>query len=134
MYIREGGNADNVTTHMNRVLIVDADDNLCGALRYRSVGKYDVVACVSFKLGLQEVESNFFDIIIAAYRLPDGFGMDLSVVTRNKNPCPFILIMPEHSIELKDEAERSGVQSFLWRPFKIEVLQAKVDALLSSMR
>ena len=61
---------------MNRVLLVDDEQNVINALRRELQGDYEIEAFVSPREALQRCQDARFDLVIADYRMPEMDGVE----------------------------------------------------------
>jgi DNA-binding response OmpR family regulator len=114
-----------------RALIVE-DDARLGALLKRVLGEegYEATWCTTLAEGLQQAASTF-DVIVLDWMLPDGDGPAFCEAVRANNVFSPILMLTARG-ELKDRVQglRSGADDYLVKPFEVEELLARVDALV----
>ena len=109
------------------ILIVDDDIDLCILLANR-LKNYHMVKIVHTLHDARHMMTTFPpDILFLDNNLPDGVGFDLLVEIRSRGSLPVVMMTADHSITLKTEAEKLGVRSFLWKPFKVNDIVTLID-------
>ena len=85
---------------------------------------YEIDEAETLKEGVEKVEGNHYDLILADLRLPDGSGMELvRKVKREKPETEVIIITAFASTETIKEAFELGVYDYVEKPFKLEDLK-----------
>ncbi len=85
---------------------------------------YEIDEAETLKEGVEKVEENHYDLILADLRLPDGSGMELvRKVKREKPETEVIIITAFASTETIKEAFELGVYDYVEKPFKLEDLK-----------
>ena len=80
-------------------------------------------------LGLRQIESQEFDLVLLDLSLPDSWGMDtLRRVRKSSRNLPVVLMTGATMSEIADEAEREGALACL---FKHNLEASKMAAILS---
>ncbi|MES2809654.1 MAG: response regulator transcription factor [Bacteroidota bacterium] len=118
---------------MKKILLVEDDPNLGLLLQdYLQIkGKFDVVLCTDGEQGLQAFTKNTFDILILDVMMPKKDGFTLGKDIRKINPhVPIIFATAKGMIEDKTEAFTLGGDDYITKPFRIEELLLRINALL----
>ncbi|ADY53653.1 two component transcriptional regulator, winged helix family [Pseudopedobacter saltans DSM 12145] len=116
-----------------RVLLVEDDPNLGAILEdYLSLkGKFDVKLCKNGEEGLKAFTSNEFDICILDVMMPKKDGLSLGKDIRKINSTvPIIFATAKGMLEDKTEAFGLGGDDYITKPFRIEELLLRINALL----
>ena len=72
---------------MNKILIIDDEEKLRSLMaRIISLEGFEVVEASDCKSGLKKAEQNELDVILCDVKLPDGNGVELTSVLKEK--CP----------------------------------------------
>ena len=71
-----------------------------------------------------------FDLLIVDLMLPDGDGMALPELVRNRCPTPSIVLSAESGAEQQEEARRRGFAEYLVKPVKWESVRAAILRVL----
>ncbi|MFC5283143.1 response regulator transcription factor [Pedobacter alpinus] len=116
-----------------KLLLVEDDPNLGILLEdYLSLkGKFDVVLCTDGEQGLKAFVDNEFDICIFDVMMPKKDGFSLAKDVRKINPTiPIIFATAKGMMEDKTEAYNLGGDDYITKPFRIEELLLRINALL----
>jgi DNA-binding response OmpR family regulator len=118
---------------MKKILLVEDDPNLGLLLQdyLQLKGKFDVVLCTDGEQGLQAFTKNTFDLLILDIMMPKKDGFTLGKDVRKINPdVPIIFATAKGMIEDKTEAYTLGGDDYITKPFRIEELLLRINALL----
>jgi DNA-binding response OmpR family regulator len=118
---------------MKKILLVEDDPNLGLLLQdyLQLKGKFDVVLCTDGEQGLQTFTKNTFDLLILDVMMPKKDGFTLGKDVRKINPnVPIIFATAKGMIEDKTEAFNLGGDDYITKPFRIEELLLRINALL----
>jgi DNA-binding response OmpR family regulator len=118
---------------MKKILLVEDDPNLGLLLQdyLQLKGKFDVVLCTDGEQGLQAFTKNTFDLLILDVMMPKKDGFTLGKDVRKINPeVPIIFATAKGMIEDKTEAFTLGGDDYITKPFRIEELLLRINALL----
>lgn len=113
-----------------KILVVDDDPTVVESLEacYNGV----LYSAGSLKEAREQLKNNKPDMVILDRRLPDGDGLELCVDIR-KDPqcCSVPVLMLTAKVELCDKilGFKLGADDYLTKPFKLEELKARVEAL-----
>ncbi|MFD1629194.1 response regulator transcription factor [Pseudopedobacter beijingensis] len=116
-----------------RVLLVEDDPNLGAILEdYLSLkGKFEVTLCTDGDEGLKAFTSKDFDICILDVMMPKKDGLSLGKDIRKINSTiPIIFATAKGMLEDKAEAFGLGGDDYITKPFRIEELLLRINALL----
>lgn len=116
-----------------KVLLVEDDPNLGMLLDdYLSLkGKFDVVLCTDGDEGLKAFVGQHFDICILDVMMPKKDGFSLAKDIRKINDqVPIIFATAKGMMEDKSEAFNLGGDDYITKPFRIEELLLRINALL----
>ncbi len=79
---------------MNKILIIDDEEKLRNLMaRIISLEGFEVVQADNCNSGLKKAEQQDFDIILCDVKLPDGNGVELTVVLKEKHPATEIILL-----------------------------------------
>jgi DNA-binding response OmpR family regulator len=116
-----------------RILLVEDDPNLGLLLQdyLQLKGKFDVVLCVDGEEGLRAFNKQSFDLCILDVMMPkkDGFALGKEIRRVNKN-IPIIFATAKSMMEDKASAYDLGGDDYITKPFRIEELLLRINALL----
>ncbi len=118
---------------MKKILLVEDDPNLGLLLQdyLQLKGKYEVVLAKDGEEGLSVFNSDSFDLCILDVMMPKKDGFSLGKDIRKKDPrIPIIFATAKAMIEDKSEAFDLGGDDYITKPFRIEELLMRINALL----
>jgi len=118
---------------MKRILLVEDDPNLGLLLQdyLQLKGKFDVVLCTDGEEGLRAFSKQEFDLCILDVMMPkkDGFTLGKEIRKINQD-IPIIFATAKAMIEDKASAYDLGGDDYITKPFRIEELLLRINALL----
>ena len=118
---------------MKRILLAEDDPNLGMLLQdyLQLKGKFEVVLCRDGDEALRAFTKEHFDLCIFDVMMPKKDGFTLAKDIRGINPnIPIIFATAKAMIEDKSEAYNLGGDDYITKPFRIEELLLRVNALL----
>lgn len=113
------------------ILVVEDDAQLSELLvRVFSEEGHAVVACALVREAETAAASRSFDIAVVDWMLPDGEGIELCARFRRRHPpVPVLMLTARGEVADRVAGLRSGADDYLTKPFDIEELLARVDAI-----
>lgn len=118
---------------MKRILLVEDDPNLGLLLQdyLQLKGKFDVVLCTDGEDGLRTFSRQEFDLCILDVMMPkkDGFTLGKEIRKINQD-IPIIFATAKAMMEDKASAYDLGGDDYITKPFRIEELLLRINALL----
>lgn len=118
---------------MKKILLVEDDPNLGLLLQdyLQLKGKFEVVLCVDGDEGLKAFNKQSFDLCILDVMMPkkDGFTLGKDIRKINEQ-VPIIFATAKALMEDKASAYDLGGDDYITKPFKIEELLLRINALL----
>jgi DNA-binding response OmpR family regulator len=118
---------------MKKILLVEDDPNLGMLLQdyLQLKGKFDIVLCVDGEEGLRAFNKQTFDLCILDVMMPkkDGFALGKEIRKLNEN-VPIIFATAKAMMEDKASAYDLGGDDYITKPFRIEELLLRINALL----
>jgi len=118
---------------MKKILLVEDDPNLGLLLQdyLQLKGKFDVVLCVDGEEGLKMFGKHSFDLCILDVMMPkkDGFTLGKEIRKINEQ-VPIIFATAKAMMEDKASAYDLGGDDYITKPFRIEELLLRINALL----
>src|ERR1700761_2853852 len=118
---------------MKKLLLVEDDPNLGLLLQdyLQLKGKFEVVLCTDGEEGLNAFTKQNFDLLILDVMMPkkDGFTLGKDVRKINSH-IPIIFATAKGMIEDKTQAFTLGGDDYITKPFRIEELLLRINALL----
>jgi len=118
---------------MKKILLVEDDPNLGLLLQdyLQLKGKFDVVLCKDGEEGLRMFTKSAYDLLILDVMMPkkDGFTLGKDIRKINSH-VPIIFATAKGMIEDKTQAFNLGGDDYITKPFRIEELLLRINALL----
>jgi DNA-binding response OmpR family regulator len=122
---------------MKRILLVEDDPNLGMLLQdyLQLKGKFDVILAVDGDEGLKAFTKQDFDLCILDVMMPkkDGFTLGKEIRKINAN-IPIIFATAKAMMEDKASAYDLGGDDYITKPFRIEELLLRINALLKRVQ
>jgi len=118
---------------MKKILLVEDDPNLGMLLQdyLQLKGKFDVVLSKDGEEGLRAFTKDKFDLCILDVMMPKKDGFTLAKDIRKINAAvPIIFATAKGMMEDKVEAFTIGGDDYITKPFRIEELLLRINALL----
>ena len=116
---------------MNRILIIDDDEELCELVSEYLTGEgFETTAVHTGKIGLEKVSAENFDLVTLDVMLPEMNGFDVLRELRKSSQIPVLMLTARG-----DEVERIvgleiGADDYLAKPFNPRELAARIRAIL----
>ena len=118
---------------MKKILLVEDDPNLGMLLQdyLQLKGKFDVVLCADGEEGIKAFNKQSFDLCILDVMMPkkDGFTLGKEIRKANQH-VPIIFATAKAMMEDKASAYDLGGDDYITKPFRIEELLLRINALL----
>jgi DNA-binding response OmpR family regulator len=118
---------------MKKILLVEDDPNLGLLLQdyLQLKGKFDVILCSDGEEGLRAFTRQNYDLVILDVMMPKKDGFTLGKEIRKINgQVPLIFATAKGMIEDKTQAFNLGGDDYITKPFRIEELLLRINALL----
>ena len=116
----------------SHLLLVEDDPNLGDILReYLSLKGFQTTLCTDGQAGFSAFIKGNFDMCILDVMMPimDGFTLADKIRANNKN-IPIIFLTAKGMKEDKLEGFRLGADDYITKPFSMEELQLRINAIL----
>ena len=119
-----------------RILIADDDPDIVDLLEtyYKRKG-FEVIVVTNGKDALQKIESEKFDLVLMDVMMPyiDGYHVTYEVTSKFGVAAPKVIIMTSRDVASeRGIAMLSGAQDVVQKPFTLDDLDKKVEALLGA--
>lgn len=118
---------------MHKILLAEDDPNLGDLLKdYLELkGKYEVVLCQDGEQALDQFRKNRFDLCILDVMMPkkDGFSLGKDI-RKMDDSVPIIFATAKGMMEDKTQAFELGGDDYVTKPFRVEELLLRIQALL----
>ena len=116
---------------MNILLVEDEQkiaDFVCEGLRAKS---FNVTHCADGHRGYEVASKNTFDVIILDIMLPGRDGLDiLRSLRKDRIDTPIILLTARNELGDRVQGLEMGADDYLAKPFYVEELNARIQALI----
>jgi two-component system copper resistance phosphate regulon response regulator CusR len=113
-------------------LLVVEDDRTVGQYVKRGLAEagYQVDLVGDGAEGLQLASDGHYDVLVLDLRLPSMEGRDVLRTLRDRgNPVPVLVLTAQDAVDYKVQALRMGADDYVTKPFALEELLARVEAL-----
>jgi DNA-binding NtrC family response regulator len=110
---------------MDKILIIDDEKSIIDLLTivFKKEG-YSVLSSLSAPRGIDLIDKEDFDLILADIKLPQMSGMDILRHVMDKTPnTPVIMITAYGTLKQAVEAFKNGAVDYVVKPFDIEELK-----------
>lgn len=117
---------------MIHILVVEDDEKLNRALcTYLRANGYEAKGVLSASDAYDEMYSRLYDFIISDIMMPgiDGFAFAKTVRELNKN-VPLLFMSARDDLAAKREGFQIGIDDYIVKPFELDELLLRVQALL----
>lgn len=124
-------NNDKGVSLLKKILLIEADNSFAEKIKEafeKNVGTVTIVN--ETKQGVRQVLEDNWDIVIADWSLDGIDGLRICSVVRAINELPLILLSQFTELQNRVKAFEYGVDDILCKPFDMEELIARVQALL----
>jgi two-component system response regulator PilR (NtrC family) len=117
-----------------RILVVDDEPGLRDMLGilFRREG-YEVALAPGFETGKEAAKSTPepYGVVLTDLMMPDGSGLDLLTVVKERSPQTEVIVMTAHStLETAIDSMKRGAYDFVTKPFATSELRALVSKAL----
>ncbi len=112
-----------------RIVIIDDDPDLCELINDALSNDYDVQSTTRADEALGLVEDLKPAIVILDINLPNGNGLELCEQISENSKALVLLVSGENTLDMRLQAYQHGGADFMAKPFRIQELRAKVEAL-----
>jgi DNA-binding response OmpR family regulator len=114
-----------------KILVVE-DDKTVGQYVKRGLeeARFTVDLVTEGAEGLQLASSGHYDLVVLDLRLPGLTGQELLRTLRDRgHTVPVLVLTAQDSVDFKVQALRMGADDYVTKPFALEELLARVEAL-----
>ena len=114
-----------------KILVIE-DDRTVGQYVARGLEEnlYTVELVADGKTGLDTAAAGQWDLIVLDLRLPGMAGLDVLRTLRDRGiATPILVLTAQDSVEFKVDALRNGADDYVTKPFAMEELLARVEAI-----
>ncbi|MBS4804213.1 MAG: response regulator transcription factor [Clostridium sp.] len=116
---------------MAKILIVEDDKILNKGVTFALKKEgYEVVSAYSKSEGNEIISKDKIDFLLLDINLPDGNGLDFCREVRDKVNIPIVFFTANDTEEDMVKGFETGCDDYIAKPFSVEVLRHKVNAIL----
>lgn len=133
--VTEENDEESKTKHRKRIVIAEDDDEIRNYLAEELRKNYYVVPCRNGKEALSEVLRTPPSLVLSDVMMPemDGYTLCAKIKTNiNVNFIPVVLLTAKTREKDKIEGLSTGADSYIEKPFNIEVLKYTIRNLIAS--
>jgi DNA-binding response OmpR family regulator len=115
-----------------RILLAEDDNNLGTLLRnYLTAKNYETTLFINGRLALEAFPTGLFGLCILDIMMPEMDGLTLAREIRLTNPdMPIIFLTAKNQPENIIEGFKSGADDYITKPFSMEELLYRIEAIL----
>lgn len=114
-----------------KILLVEDDEHICNTVKtFLSEAGYKVDACIDGNEAHSKFYDNVYQLVILDIMLPGMSGHELLQEFRKLNNTPILMITALSDDENQIRAFDAEVDDYVTKPFKIQLLLKRVEALL----
>jgi DNA-binding response OmpR family regulator len=118
-----------------RILVVDDEPRYLEILRFNlEAAAYRVDSAATGEEALLALEGDEPELIVLDLMLPDLDGFDLCGLIRERSSCPIIMLTAKGAEEDKVRGLRLGADDYVTKPFSVQELLARIEAVLRRAR
>ena len=116
---------------MNKVLIIDADKELCTLIK-RSIQseRIDADFCNTGKEGLRKLKGTEYQLVILDVMMPGMDGFETLEEIRKESSLPILMFTSKNDSVSKVRGLRMGADDYLTKPFDMDELIARIVSLI----
>ncbi|WP_075589936.1 hybrid sensor histidine kinase/response regulator transcription factor [Labilibacter marinus] len=118
-----------------RVLIAEDNHDLRIFIATSLKNDFDVIQAEDGKIALELIIEHMPDLIISDIMMPEIDGIELCKqvkTTEATSHIPVILLTAKNTVESQIEGYETGADSYLNKPFNMDVLQASIQSILKN--
>ena len=125
-----------VTHQQINILVVDDEKDVADILKDCVSGKErSVDVCYDGLEGIDHIQNNFYDLIIADLVMPKVGGLDVLKYAKKTNPDVLVIIITGYaSLETAITAVREGAYDYIRKPCKLEEIRIVVDNAIDKIK
>ena len=101
----------------------------------REMGYYEILEAECYEKAVKAIRMHKPDLIFSDWVMPDGTGLDLLKQVRSDpstQELPFIMVTTQKDQQKIIEASKAGLQSYMLKPVKKEIVAEKLRNLSSA--
>lgn len=114
-----------------KVLLVDDDRGITGALIQALRSTYDIESAATGKQALYKTDTEQYDVIVLDLNLPDVSGLIICQQLRERGlKAPILILSGESKVLTKINLLDAGANDYLTKPFSLGELKVRLRTLL----
>lgn len=123
--------------HKMKILVVDDFETMRRIIRrtLRGLGFQNISEADNARAALQKLHHERFDFVITEWTLPGMSGLELLQAIRadeSLRHIPVLMVTAEASKEYVVQAARAGVNGYIVKPFKPEIMRGKIEEIFAT--
>ncbi len=116
---------------MRRILLVEDNEHIMRInSKYLSVLGYEILQADTYAGALRMLSQERVDLIVLDIMLPDGDGVELCGQIRRQSDVPILFLTAKSAGSDIVTGLRRGGDDYLTKPYELDILGARIDALL----
>jgi DNA-binding NtrC family response regulator len=116
---------------MARILIVDDEDTIRLALRTALGARHSVDEVADGESALVRLAQGTYDLVLSDLRMGAVDGLQVLAAAKAQDPAPAVILLTAYgSIDNAVAAMKAGADEYLTKPFRLEELEHRVNAVL----
>lgn len=120
---------------MYRILLIEDEENIASFVRMElEYEGYNVEVCDDGVKGFEKLLENDYDLILLDLMLPRLNGLEVCRRLRKIKNTPIIMLTARDSVIDKVSGLQMGADDYISKPFAIEELLARIEALLRRVK
>ncbi len=125
-----------VTHQQINILVVDDEKDVADILKDCISGKErSIDVCYDGLEGIDHIQNNFYDLIIADLVMPKVGGLDVLKYAKKTNPDVLVIIITGYaSLETAIMAVKEGAYDYIRKPCKLEEIRIAVDNAIDKIK
>lgn len=125
----------NTELNLSKILVVDDDIHICNLVsRFLAKKNYQVQIANDGKTGLEIFQNFLPDLVILDINLPDTLGYNLCEEMQKINNVFILMLTSRIDFEDKKTGFSKGADDYLTKPFDVEELGFRINAILRRQR
>jgi two-component system response regulator MprA len=114
-----------------RIVVIEDNPELLGLIRAGlSRRGFDTTACLTGNAGLAAIGREHPDLVVLDLILPDIDGMDICRRLHDAGGPPVLILTSRDALRDRVDGLRAGAADYLVKPFAMEELAARIEAVL----
>jgi two-component system, OmpR family, response regulator ResD len=112
------------------ILIVDDEWNMRNLLKIHLSNEYKILEAASGKEAISLVNTSDIDVVVLDIMMPDMDGWEVCKRVREWSQVPVLMLTARGDIKDKVQGFQCGADDYLVKPFELEELSVRIQALL----